>query len=137
MTVAVKTEINPQTYRRLLGRVLPRAIKTEADYERLLAEVDKLMAKGDDLSPEEGALLDLMVVLIEAYEDEHYPMPPSSPHTKVKTLLEERGLRPSDLVPVLGSKSRVSELLSGKRTPSKTQAKALAEFFGVSIGWFI
>jgi len=137
MTVAVKTDINPQTYRRLLGRVLPQAIKTDGECERLLAEVDKLMSKGDPLSPEEGALLDLLVVLIEAYEDKHYPMPLSSPHTKVKTLMEERGLRQADLVPVLGSKSRVSELLSSKRAPSKAQAKALAEFFGVPIEWFI
>ena len=137
MTAAVNTEINPQTYRRLLGRVMPRAISAKAEYERLLAEVDKLMSKGDAISPEEGALLDLMVVLIEDYEDEHHTMPASLPHTRIKTLMEERGLRQSDLVPTLGSRSRVSELLSGKRTPSKAQAKALAEFFGVSLSWFI
>ncbi len=54
MTVAVNTEINPQTYRRLLGKVLPRAISAKAEHERLLAEVDKLMSKGEALSPEEG-----------------------------------------------------------------------------------
>jgi HTH-type transcriptional regulator / antitoxin HigA len=135
LTAVANTEINAQTYRRLLGRVMPRAISGEHEYERLLAEVDKLMSKGDALSPEEGALLDLIVVLIEDYEDEHHSMPASMPHTRIKTLIEERGLRQSDLVPVLGSRSRVSELLSGKRTPNKAQA--LAEFFGVSLDWFI
>ncbi len=78
-----------------------------------------------------------MVVLIEDYEDEHYPMPASAPHTRLKTLMEERGLGESDLVPILGSSTRVSELLGGKRQPSKTEAKALARFFGVSLSWFI
>lgn len=137
MTAVIKNKLNEQKYGRLLARTLPKAIETEQEHERLLAEVDRLMSKGDTLSPEQGALLDLMVVLIEAYEEKHYPMPLSSPHTKVRTLMEERGLRQDDLVPVLGSKGRVSELLSGKRAPSKAQAKALAEFFGVPLKWFI
>lgn len=138
MTVAVNTEIDARTYRRLLGRVMPRAITAEAEHERLLAEVDKLMSKSEDaLSPEEGALLDLMVVLIEDYEAEHYPIPESATHTRIKTLMEERGLRQADLVPVLGSSNRVSELLKGECAPSKAQAKALADFFGVSLDWFV
>ena len=137
MTAPVNTEINPQTYRRLLGRVMPRAISAKAEHERLLCEVDKLMSKGSALSPEECALLDLMVVLIEDYEDQLQSMPASLPHTRIRTLLSDRGLKQSDLVPVLGSRSRVSELLNGKRAPSKAQAKALADFFGLSLKWFI
>ena len=52
-------------------------------------------------------------------------------------LLEQRGLEPHDLWPVLGSKSRVSEILSGKRAISKAQARRLADFFHVAVGLFI
>jgi HTH-type transcriptional regulator/antitoxin HigA len=138
MTVAEHVEIDTQKYRRMLGRLLPKAIRTEEENERMLAEVNRLMSKGEEnLSPEEGELLNLMAILIEAFEEEHYPMPQSPPGSKVKMLMEDRGLRPTDLVPVLGSRSRVSELLSGKRPPSKAQAKALAEFFHLPVELFI
>ena len=55
----------------------------------------------------------------------------------VAFLPEQRNLRPSDLYPVIGSKSRVSEILAGKRSISKEQAKKLAEFFHVGAGLFI
>jgi HTH-type transcriptional regulator/antitoxin HigA len=138
MTVAEHIEIDTQKYRRMLGRLLPKAIRTEEENERMLAEINKLMSKGEEnLSPEEGELLNLMAILIEAFEEEHYPLPQSPPGSKVKMLMEDRGLRAVDLVPVLGSRSRVSELLSGKRLPSKAQAKALAEFFHLPVELFI
>ena len=71
------------------------------------------------------------------YDREHYPLSPSRPHQMLAYLTKERGLEPHDLWPVLGSKSRVSEILAGKRAISKAQAKKLGEFFQVSVGLFI
>jgi HTH-type transcriptional regulator/antitoxin HigA len=70
------------------------------------------MAKGETrLSAEEEALLELLLNLIHDYERQRYPIPPSPPHEIVSHLMEQRGLSPADLVPLLGGKSRVSEVL--------------------------
>ncbi len=82
------------------------------------------MEKGEgNVSPEEGALLELPMDLIHDFEEKAYPIPKSDPHKMVAFLLEQRGLTPKDLWPVIGSKSRVSEILAGKRSPTKQQAR--------------
>jgi HTH-type transcriptional regulator/antitoxin HigA len=96
------------------------------------------MEKGQgDLTPEEDALLELLTDLIHDFEEKAYPIPKSEPHEMVAFLLEQRGLTPKDLWPVVGSKSRVSEILAGKRAMTKDQAKKLAEFFHVGADLFI
>ncbi len=130
--------LNPVAYGKLLAKVQPHAIKDEREYDRLVAEVGRLMERGDkNLSPEEVSLLEMMSILIEEYDRKHYPLSPSQPHQMLAFLMEQRDLEPHDLWPVLGSKSRVSEILSGKRAISKAQAKKLAEFFHVSVDLFI
>ncbi len=130
--------LNPVAYGKLLAKVQPHAIKDEREYDRLVAEVGRLMERGDkNLSPEEISLLEMMSILIEEYDRKHYPLSPSQPHQMLAFLMEQRDLEPHDLWPVLGSKSRVSEILSGKRAISKAQAKKLAEFFHVSVDLFI
>jgi len=129
--------IDPKRYAGLLARSLPRVIETEKQHARMLTDVEHLMRKGGNRSPEEDALLELMVVLIENFEEKHYRIPEANPQDMLEHLLQERGLRPSDLWPVLGSKSRVSEILSGKRSISKDQAKKLAAFFKVPVNLFI
>ena len=135
--MSVSTDLNTKRYRLLLGRMMPVAIETEQEHQRMLAAAERLMDKGDRLLPEEGRLLKLAAVLIEEYEQRHYPLEKTAPHEMVKYLLEERNLKPSALWPVLGSKSRVSEILSGRRSISKSQAKKLAEFFHVGIDLLI
>ena len=73
-----------------------------------------------------------MAALILQYEVEIHPRPEESPSGVLKYLLEERGLRQVDLAPVLGSKSYVSQILSGHRPIGKQAAGKLAEFFRVS-----
>jgi HTH-type transcriptional regulator/antitoxin HigA len=125
-------------YGNILGKVQPHPIKDEREYDRLVAEVGRLMERREEnLSAEEGSLLEMMSILIEDYDRKHYPLSPSQPHKMLAFLLEQRGLEPHDLWPVLGSKSRVSEMLSGKRAISKAQAKKLAAFFHVPIDLFI
>lgn len=138
MTAAANPKIDARKYARLLARTLPQAIKTEKENERMLAEVDALMSKPEEkLTSEEHALLELLFTLIERFEEEHYPIPEAPPHSIIQTLMQERELRQRDLVPVLGSRGVTSEVVTGKRKPSKAQAKALAKFFSVSTELFI
>ncbi|MFN3323399.1 MAG: type II toxin-antitoxin system HigA family antitoxin [Bryobacteraceae bacterium] len=131
-------ELDLKRYGRLLAKAVPRVIRTEGENERALAIVESLMEKGEkNLTPEEDELLDLLVDLIHDFEEKAYPIPKSEPHKMVAFLLEQRGLAPKDLWPVLGSKSRVSEILAGKRSISKDQARKLAEFFHVGADLFI
>ncbi len=131
-TVSTQT-LNPVAYGELLAKVQPHPIKNDREYNRLVAEVGQLMERGEvKLSREETSLLEMLSILIEDYDRKRYPLPPSRPHKMVAFLLEQRGLEPHDLWPVLGSKSRVSEILSGKRSISKEHAKKLASFFHVS-----
>ncbi|MBZ5564877.1 MAG: helix-turn-helix domain-containing protein [Acidobacteriia bacterium] len=130
--------VNALAYGRLLANVQPRAIKDQSEYDRLVNEVGRLMERGErKLTAEETSLLEVLSILIEEFDREHYKLPASKPHQFLAFLLEQRGLKPRDLWPVLGSKSRVSEILSGKRAISKAQAKKLASFFHVPVGLFI
>ena len=131
--------IDTKRYARLLAKVAPRVIRTEEENDRALAMVESLMEKGErNVTPEESELLDLLTNLIRDYEAKvRPPRGKSKPHEMVAFLLEQRGLAPKDLWDVVGSKSRVSEILAGKRSMTKDQAKKLAEFFHVGVGLFI
>jgi HTH-type transcriptional regulator/antitoxin HigA len=129
--------INPQKYGKLLARVRPTVIRTEEENNRLLALVEQLMTKGDNLTPEEGELLRLLGKLIADFEVEFYHLEDAEPHEVLKELMDARGLKQGDVGQLLGSKGRVSEVINGKRAISKAQAKALAEFFHVSAELFI
>jgi HTH-type transcriptional regulator / antitoxin HigA len=130
--------LNPRRYARLLSQRLPTVIRTEGENEEMLAAIWELMKKGEKkLSAEELALLELMSVLVERFEEEHYPIPDSPPHRILQHLMESRNAKQADLVPILGGRGRVSELVNGKRAISKAQAKALADFFHVSAELFL
>jgi HTH-type transcriptional regulator/antitoxin HigA len=125
-------------YGRLLARTTSTVVQAEEENERLLNEIEKLIKKGEGrLTPEEDAPLELLTRLVESYEVRAYPQEQSSPMELIAFLLEQRGLTQSVLWTVLGSKWRVSEILSGKRGVSKEQATKLGEFFRVSPGAFI
>jgi HTH-type transcriptional regulator / antitoxin HigA len=135
--IGVNTNINSRQYGRLLSKALPTIIRTEEENERALLLVEKLFAKGDDLTFEENALLELLVKLIADFEEEYYPIRDASPQEVLVEIMSARGLKQKDLTEVFGSKSRASEAISGKREISKSQAKALAGFFNVSVELFI
>jgi HTH-type transcriptional regulator/antitoxin HigA len=131
-------DLDTKRYGRLLAKALPTVIKSEDENSRTLAIIEDLMAKGEgNLTPEEDALLELLIDLVHDFEEKQYPLPCSPPHQIVAFLLEQRGLKPSALWPVIGSKGRVSEILSGNRAISKDQAKKLTAFFHVSVDLFI
>ncbi len=85
----------------------------------------------EDRTPEEEALAELLTLLVEDYEEKHYPLPRVSPGESLRALMEERGLKHKDIWPVIGNKGAATEVLNGRRSISKAQAKRLAEFFRV------
>jgi HTH-type transcriptional regulator/antitoxin HigA len=127
---------NPIAYRNLLTETTPRVIETEEEYDRALAIVERLTFT-KNRTPEEQALYKLLVLLIETYEAETYPMEQSAPHEILQHLMEASGTRQADLVGLIGTSGVVSEVVNGKRTISKVQAKALGNYFKVSPSLFI
>jgi HTH-type transcriptional regulator/antitoxin HigA len=127
---------NRTRYGELLLETLPAVIQSEAEYDRLAAAMSKLAVK-PRLSPEEDRLLDLLSALVEAYDQKHYATPQATPAMVVQMLMQDRGLKNKDLEPVLGSSGVTSEVINGKRNPSKAQIKALAQFFQVSPELFV
>lgn len=128
--------INEKVYGDLLKTVKPRLITTEVENQRALSQVEELMAIANR-TPEQDELLDLLVVLIEKFEEAYYAIDIASPHDVLTHLMEENNIRQADLAGILGSRGVVSEVVNGKRQISKNQAKALANFFNVDVGLFI
>lgn len=128
-------EFDAVKYRKLVAKASPVIVETEAENERLLKILEPMMNR--ELSPEEGKLFDLLIKLVEDFERRHYPMGESSPLEMLKFLMEQRDLRQRDIVHLFGSSGIASEVINGKRGISKNQAKALADFFGVSPELFI
>lgn len=93
-----------------------KIIKTEAQYEDILGEVEALI----DLDPIEGSeerdQLDLLSLLVEDYERKHYPIDLPDPIEAIKFRMEQQGLTNRDLIPLIGSRSKVSDVLNGKLT---------------------
>ena len=130
--------MNSAIYGKLLEKTQPQPIHSDQDYDRMIEKIAALMERDEEnLSAEETSLLEMMSILVERYEQERYPLEPSKPGEMIQFLLEQRGLQQNDLAKALGSKSHLSEILSGKREPSKEQAKKLGEFFQVSPALFI
>jgi len=106
-----------------------RPIKTEADYEATLKEIEGLMSAGAD-SPQ-GDRLDVLVTLVEAYERKHYPIGFPDPVEAIKFRMEQQGLSVDDLVPVIGRKNRVYEVLARKRPLTLRMIEGLHETFSI------
>jgi HTH-type transcriptional regulator / antitoxin HigA len=136
MSKAVR-RIDPSRYRRLLSRTMPVVIETEKENERMLAIIERLMDKGENLSPEEEKLLKLLTKLVEDFEKRYYQPKDATPLEVLQHLMESREIKQSHLWEIFGSKGIASEVLSGKRGLSKTHARALADYFHVSADLFI
>jgi HTH-type transcriptional regulator / antitoxin HigA len=107
------------------------------DWYQALATVEALMHK-TELTPEEDRLYDLLLVLIEKFEQENYPLQNlSTPHSRLLHLLDSNHLKQTDLLDVFRSSGIASEVINGKREISKTQARKLGERFGVSPALFL
>jgi HTH-type transcriptional regulator/antitoxin HigA len=106
-----------------------RAIRTEADYKAALARVDALMDA--DFGTPEGEELDVLADLIELYEARHVPMGYPTALGALRFRMEQADLSPRDLIPFIGSRAKVSEVLSGKRPLTMQMARALHSNLGI------
>src|SRR5271165_4652171 len=96
------TLLDERQYRKLLDETLPVVIRTKAEYRRLLTTAAALMERAEDeISEEQGRLLELLSILIEEYENRAHPLPKAEPHKMLAYLLEEKNMKPSDLWTVL------------------------------------
>jgi HTH-type transcriptional regulator / antitoxin HigA len=109
----------------------PTPITSERQHEEYLSVLDKLTSK-DNPTDEEEKYAEVLMTLIEAYEEEHHSIPDASPVEVLRMLMEANDLRQKDLVPIFGSESIVSEVLHGKRGLNKTHIEKLSKRFQVS-----
>ncbi len=107
-----------------------RPIKTETDYEWALAEIENLLEAEPDTP--DGDRLDILVTLVEAYEDDFYSIPMPDPIEMILYTMESRGLTRRDLEPYIGTRARVSEILNRKRPLTLTMIRKLHTGLGIS-----
>jgi HTH-type transcriptional regulator / antitoxin HigA len=109
--------------------IAARLIKTQREYRSALRRVEKLM----DARPgtHEGDELELLAALIEMYEVAHAPLPPSDPIEAIRFRMEQENLRPQDMAPFLGSRSRVSEVLNRRRPLTLAMIRRLHDGLGI------
>jgi HTH-type transcriptional regulator/antitoxin HigA len=107
-----------------------KPIRTKRDYEAALAEVELLW--GAKSKTPDGDRLDVLATLIDAYENEHYPMDPPDPIEAIKFRMEQQGLTRKDLEPLIGTRTRVAEVLNRKRGLSIEMIRRLHRKLGIS-----
>ena len=107
-----------------------RPIRTESDYTAALAEMEKLW--GARLGTKAGDRLDILATLVEAYEARHYPIDPPDPIEAIKFRMEQQGLSRKDLEGVIGSRTRIAEVLNRKRNLSISMIRRLNQKLGIS-----
>lgn len=127
---------NSDIYSQLLSQHQPRIIKTEEENEKFLETVEELLSRSN-LTLEEDALLELLVKLIEDFEDKHYQLNVSTPRSRLLHLMEARGLEQSHLVEIIGSSEIVAKVINGELEITKKQAEALGKFFHIDANLFI
>jgi antitoxin component HigA of HigAB toxin-antitoxin module len=127
--------IDPTVYGEALATVLPRVIKTQAEHERVLGEIEKLMSK-PRLTREERELYELLMALTGDYESKTFPRKRATPTDLIQFLLEQNGQPQKVLAPIFGE-AHVSEVLHGKRKISVPQAVKLGKHFNVDPTAFI
>src|SRR5271154_2936438 len=115
----------------LQGVPAPKVITSDAQNERYISALLQLERK-PHLSSAEKHFAELLTLLIEAYEEEYFPIRDASPLVVLAELINTNNLRQKDLVPVFGSESIVSEVLNGKRELNKNHIERLSKKFKVS-----
>ena len=107
-----------------------KPIRSEADYEKALTEIELLW--GTKSGTPQGDRLDILATLIEAYEAVHHPVEPPDPVEAIKFRMEQQGLTRKDLEPLIGTRTRVAEVLNRRRSLSITMIRRLHDRLGIS-----
>ena len=106
-----------------------RPIRTDAAHAAALEEIDGLW--GADPETAEGARLEILLTLVDAYEEAHHPIPASDPISAIEFMMEQRGLTRRDLEPMIGSRARVAEVLNRKRALTLPMIRRLSKGLGI------
>ncbi len=106
-----------------------KPIRTEADYEAALKEVERLW--GSEPGTPDGDRFEVLFTLVEAYEEQHYPILPPDPVEAIEYYMESRGLDRRDLEQYIGSSGRVSEVLNRKRPLTLAMIRKLHQGLGI------
>jgi HTH-type transcriptional regulator / antitoxin HigA len=106
-----------------------RPIRSDADHEMAMAEVERLWGAKDGTP--DGDRLEVLATLIEAYEAKRWPMDRPSPISAIEFRLEQQGLTRKDLEPFIGSRARVSEIMTGKRSLTLVMIRKLSAGLGI------
>jgi HTH-type transcriptional regulator / antitoxin HigA len=109
----------------------PTPIASESQHKEYLSVLDKLAHKENPTAQEEK-YAEVLITLIEAYEEEHHAIPGASPVQVLRALMDANNLRQKDLVPIFGSESVVSEVLHKKRALNKSHIEKLSKRFHIS-----
>jgi HTH-type transcriptional regulator/antitoxin HigA len=107
-----------------------KPIRTKRDYEAALAEVERLW--GAKLGTPKGDRLDVLATLIDAYESAHFPMDPPDPIEAIRFRMEQQGLTRKDLEPLIGTRTRVAEVMNRRRNLSIGMIRRLNKALGIS-----
>ena len=129
--------LNSREHQRLLGRTLPRVIRTEPENEHYLELLAHLDARSDNLTPAEKELADLLTLLIEDFEEQHYALKAASPLEVLHEPMRANSLKQKDLVDVFGAPSIASEVIDGKRPFSTDHIRKRSQRFQVSPELFL
>jgi HTH-type transcriptional regulator/antitoxin HigA len=124
-------------YGKLLQEKHPRVIKTEVENEQILREIEALVARRTKLTNPEVALLHLLTLLVERFEEDRYALRQASPREVLRELMAAHGMSQAELSKLFPSRGIASEVLSGKREVSKLQAKKLSAHFHVPAALFL
>ena len=108
-----------------------KPIRTEADYKAALKEISALMEHDPELGTAEGDRLDILSTLVEAYENRHFPMDLPDPVEAILFRMEQQGLKPKDLEPMIGQRNRVYEILNRKRPLTMAMVWRLHKELGI------
>jgi HTH-type transcriptional regulator / antitoxin HigA len=127
---------NLDRYKDLLCEYQPKLIKTEQENKQALMVIEQLMHLSEK-TPEQNELYELLVVLVEKFEQDFYqPSQNVNPLSMLLFLMDQRDMKPSELVDIFGSQSTVNDVISGKILIDRSRAELLAELFHVDISFF-
>lgn len=111
----------------------PKVLKTSSEYEEALKAFDRLMERDPQPGSPDAERLELLTLLIQDYEERRFPFAAPDPVSAIEFRMEQAGLEPRDLIPYIGGRSKVSEVLSGKRALSLSMIRALSSGLGIPV----
>lgn len=111
--------------------MMVKVIKTDEDYRSALADIDKFMDLDPAIGTPEGDTLELLAFLVSKYEEEHFPIDKPDPIEAIKFRMDQMELTQRDLIPYIGSRSKVSEVLGGKRPLTLKMIRAINKHLGI------